>query len=81
MAKKKIIDVTDVIKKICNLYEMEWNDACDEVEFCKYELSVERWGLEDVNELLSENPTSKVFNDLKEIMNKKKLTEVTILRE
>jgi hypothetical protein len=77
--KKHVIEVTEIIQEICELSDMEWNSACDEVDFCKYELSTEKWDLEEVNEMLEEEPDRWDFKALKSIMIRNKAKQILII--
>jgi len=79
--KQYTIEVPEIIEEIIRLTGKDWNDACNDVDFCKYESSSENWDIDSVNDMLENDPERLDFKALKSLMLKAKQKEVLIIND
>lgn len=79
--RRNIITVAEIIQEIVDMTGKSWNEACDDVEFCKYENSSEDFTIEDVDEFFEDLEVATDIVALQSIMKRENLKEVTIINE
>ena len=80
-SRKYVIEVPEIIQKVVDLNRITWNEACNHVNFCRYESGSEDWDIESINEFIEDNPNRLEFIALKAIMEKDGVSKATIVND